>query len=128
MALTTILGASGPISNELVKILAASGTPMRLVSRRPRPAMAGTETLAADISDRKHAIRAVAGSHVVHLLVGLKYEVKVWQEQWPCIMANTIEACKRAGAKDGRECHKILSAQARSCTVAPVTAMIAADF
>jgi len=99
MALTTILGAGGPISNELVKILAARGTPMRLVSRRPRPAMAGTETLAADISDREHAIRAVAGSHVVHLLVGLKYEVKVWQEQWPCIMANTIEACKRAGAK-----------------------------
>ena len=99
MALTTILGAGGPISNELVKILAARGTPTRLVSRKPGAAMAGTETLAADISDREQAIRAVAGSDVVHLLIGLKYDVKVWQELWPRIMANTIEACKRSGAK-----------------------------
>ncbi len=98
MALTTILGAGGPISNELVKILSASGTPLRLVSRNPKPA-AGTETLAADISDAQQVIRAVAGSSVVHLLVGLKYDIKVWRELWPRIMGNTIEACKRAGAK-----------------------------
>ena len=98
MALTTILGAGGPISNELVKILSATGTPLRLVSRNPRPAP-GAETLPADLSDPQQAIRAVAGSAVVHLLIGLKYDVKVWQELWPRIMANTIEACKRAGAK-----------------------------
>ena len=44
-------------------------------------------------------MRAVAGSSVVHLLIGLKYDVKVWHEQWPRIMANTIEACKRAQAR-----------------------------
>src|ERR1700676_5373746 len=43
-------------------------------------------------------IRAVAGSRVVHLLVGLKYDLGVWRELWPRIMANTIEACKRAQA------------------------------
>ena len=99
MALTTILGAGGPISNELVKILLAKGDPLRLVSRNPRPAMPGTETLAADVSDREQTARAVAGSSVVYLLVGLKYDVKVWQELWPRIMANAIEAAKRAGAK-----------------------------
>ena len=98
MALTTILGAGGPISNELVRILSAKGTPLRLVSRNPRPA-AGIETMAADISDQQQAIRAVAGSAVVHLLIGLKYDAKLWQELWPRIMTNTIEACKRAGAK-----------------------------
>ena len=98
MALTTILGAGGPISNELVKIYSARGTQLRLVNRNPRM-VAGAETLAADISDPQQAIRAVAGSSVVHLLVGLKYDLKVWQELWPRIMANTIEACKRAGAK-----------------------------
>jgi nucleoside-diphosphate-sugar epimerase len=36
---------------------------------------------------------------VVHLLAGLKYNLGVWQELWPRIMANTIEACKRADAK-----------------------------
>lgn len=99
MALTTILGAGGPISNALVKNLSAEGVPLRLVSRNPRPAMPGTETLAADISDRDEAIRAIAGSSMVYLLIGLKYEVKVWQELWPRIMANTTEACKRTGAK-----------------------------
>lgn len=99
MALTTILGAGGPISNELVKILLAKGAPLRLVSRHPRPAMPGTETLAADVSDREQMVRAVAGSSVVHLVIGLKYDVKVWQELWPRIMANAIEAAKRAGAK-----------------------------
>jgi nucleoside-diphosphate-sugar epimerase len=31
--------------------------------------------------------------------VGLKYDLGVWQDLWPRIMANTIEACKRAQAK-----------------------------
>jgi nucleoside-diphosphate-sugar epimerase len=98
MALNTILGAGGPISNELVKILSARGSPIRLVSRNASPTP-GAEVLSADISDQDQASRAVAGSSVVHLLVGLKYDIKIWQEQWPRIMANTIEACKRAQAR-----------------------------
>ena len=98
MALTTILGAGGPISNELAKILSAHGTPLRLVSRNPKP-LPGAESLAADISDPQQAIKAVAGSSIVHLLIGLQYDTRIWQEQWPRIMANTIEACKRAEAK-----------------------------
>jgi nucleoside-diphosphate-sugar epimerase len=98
MPLTTILGAGGPISKELTKILSAKSTPLRLVSRSPK-SVTGAETLAADISDREQAIKAVAGSNVVYLLIGLKYDVKVWRDQWPRIMANAIEACKRAGAK-----------------------------
>jgi nucleoside-diphosphate-sugar epimerase len=98
MPLTTILGAGGPISNELVKILSARGAPIRLVSRTAR-STPGAEVVSADISDQDQAIRAVAGSSVVHLLADLKYDVKVWREQWPRIMANTIEACKRARAR-----------------------------
>jgi len=33
------------------------------------------------------------------VLVGLKYDRRVWQDLWPRIISNTIEACKRAGAK-----------------------------
>jgi nucleoside-diphosphate-sugar epimerase len=94
----TILGAGGPIGNELAKILAANNQPYRLVSRKPA-AVAGAEVLASDLADREQCIRAVSGSGVVHLLVGLKYDLEVWQELWPRIMANTIEACKRAEAK-----------------------------
>lgn len=96
--MTTILGAGGPIANELARLLRAAGTPFRLVGRNPKP-LAGGETVAADIADRDQAIHAVAGSHVVHLLVGLKYDIRVWRDLWPRIMANTIEASKRANAR-----------------------------
>ncbi len=56
------------------------------------------ETVSADISDLAQTISPVAGSTVVHLLVGLKYDVRVWRELWPRIMSNAIEACKRANA------------------------------
>jgi nucleoside-diphosphate-sugar epimerase len=95
---TTILGAGGPIANELAKILAAKGETIRLVSRNPKP-MSGAEVIAADISNKQECIRSVEGSSVVHLLVGLTYDLAVWRELWPRIMANTIEACKRAQAK-----------------------------
>ena len=94
----TILGAGGAISNELVKLLAGQKRPLRLVSRRGAATPGATETVAADLSDKAQTIQAVAGSSVVYLLAGLKYDHKVWAEMWPRIMANTIEACKRAGA------------------------------
>jgi nucleoside-diphosphate-sugar epimerase len=96
--MVTILGAGGPIGNELARILAAKNTPFRLVGRNPRP-VAGAELHAADLTDREQTIRAVAGSTVVHLVVGLKYDLRVWQDLWPRIMANVIEACTRAQAK-----------------------------
>lgn len=98
MTLTTILGAGGPISTELAGLLAARGAPFRLVGRNPKP-VAGAETVAADLTERDQTIRAVAGSSVVHLLVGLKYDTAVWRASWPRIMANVVEACERAGAR-----------------------------
>ncbi len=95
----TILGAGGAIGNELVKLLAARNEPFRLVGRNPQRVAGVSEVVAADLSDREQTIRAVAGSRIVHLLAGLKYDHKVWAETWPRIMRNTIEACKRAGAR-----------------------------
>jgi len=95
----TILGAGGAIANELVKLLAAKNQPIRLVSRNAKSTPGATETLVADLTDKDQTISAVSGSSVVHLLVGLKYDRKIWLEMWPRIMSNTIEASKRAGAK-----------------------------
>ena len=55
--------------------------------------------ISADLSDQDQTFRAVAGSSIVYLLVGLKYDHNLWTEMWPRIMANTIGACKRSGAK-----------------------------
>ncbi len=95
----TILGAGGVISNHLTPLLAAQNKPFRVVSRTARPTPGATEVVAADLTDRDQTLRAVAGSSVVLLLAGLQYDRKVWAEQWPRIMANSIEASKRAGAK-----------------------------
>jgi nucleoside-diphosphate-sugar epimerase len=94
----TILGAGGAIGNELAKLLVARGLAFRLVGRKPVP-VGSAEVVAADLSDEDQTTRAVAGSDIVFLLAGLKYDHKVWAELWPRIMANTIEACKRANAK-----------------------------
>jgi len=95
----TILGAGGAIGTELLKELARSRQPVRLVGRNPKLVQGATEAVSADISDLDQTIGAVVGSTVVHLVVGLKYDVSVWRELWPRIMGNAIESCKRANAK-----------------------------
>ena len=92
----TILGAGGVIGSELCSILDARRR-VRVVSRNP-PSVNGAERIAADVSDLDQTVRAVAGSSVVYLVVGLKYDVDVWRELWPKIMRNAIEGCKRADA------------------------------
>jgi nucleoside-diphosphate-sugar epimerase len=43
--------------------------------------------------------RAVEGSQVVYLLVGIQYDHRVWARDWPVIMQNVIDACKATGAR-----------------------------
>ena len=94
----TMLGAGGPIGDELAKILAANHQPFRLVAATRSQWREGKYSpLTWPIESRRFG--QWQGSSVVHLLVGLKYDHRVWQELWPRIMANTIEACKRAQAK-----------------------------
>ncbi|MGA7857755.1 MAG: NAD-dependent epimerase/dehydratase family protein [Terracidiphilus sp.] len=95
----TILGAGGVTSNEVAKLLAARKQPFRLVGRHPVSMPGAAEVMAADLYDKEQTLRAVEGSSLVYMLAGLKYDHKLWAEMWPRIMANTIEACKRAGAK-----------------------------
>jgi len=92
----TILGAGGAIGTELVKELAQQ---VRIVGRNPVRVPGAAQVLSADISQLDQAIPAVLGSTIVYLLVGLKYDTKVWCELWPRIMRNAIEACKIAKAK-----------------------------
>jgi nucleoside-diphosphate-sugar epimerase len=94
----TILGAGGPIGNGLANEFAARKIPFRLVGRKPK-SIPGAEVVSADLADKEATIKAVAGSSIVYLLAGLKYEIGVWRQLWPLIMDNVVEACKRANAK-----------------------------
>lgn len=94
----TILGADGSIANALLPLLLERKLPVRLVGRHPS-SITGIETRSADPTDPRQAIDAVTGSSIVYLLAGLKYDHNLWAKAWPLIMDNTIDACKRAGAR-----------------------------
>ena len=95
----TILGAGGTIGNELVKELTPRNEAIRLVSRNPTLVPGAAEAIAADLSNLDDTLKAVSGSRIVFLVIGLRYEIKVWRELWPRIMHNVIEATKRSGAR-----------------------------
>ena len=95
----TILGTTGTIGKEVTKELVKKGKPVRVVSRNPKVIPGATELATANIIDPNQTMEAVAGSAIVYLVIGLKYDTKIWRQQWPLIMRNTIEACKKARAK-----------------------------
>lgn len=94
----TILGAGGAIGNALTDELLKNKQTIRSVSRSGK-APEGTEVIKADIHSYPDLAKSIEGADVVYLLAGLQYNRKVWAEQWPGIMQNTIDACKAAGAK-----------------------------
>jgi nucleoside-diphosphate-sugar epimerase len=97
--MNTILGANGVIAQELSRALVASTPAIRQVSRNPRKVNPTDETVVADLSDAQATSSAVSGSEVVYLVAGLKYDTSIWQEQWPKVMRNVIDACKQHGAR-----------------------------
>jgi nucleoside-diphosphate-sugar epimerase len=95
----TILGANGVIATELSKHLPQYTKSIRQVSRHPKKVNEADETVEADLLDYNQAEKAVAGSEIVYLLAGLKYDIKTWKEQWPKLMRNVIDACKKHNSK-----------------------------
>lgn len=95
----TILGANGVIGNELAKLLPQYTDKVRQVSRHPKQVNATDEQFTADLLDAAAVSEAVKGSDVAYLVAGLKYDANVWADQWPRVMRNTIDACKRHGTK-----------------------------
>ena len=95
----TILGAGGTIANNLTTELLKRSEDVRLVSRSAKPFQGVTDLVAADLLNKQAVSDAVQGSDIVYLTVGLTYKTKIWQKEWPVLMQNTIDACKRHDAK-----------------------------
>jgi len=95
----TILGANGVIGVEVAKHLSQYTDRIRLVSRNPRKVNPKDETVSADLTDAATTMNAVQGSDVAYLTAGLKYDTNVWRVEWPVIMKNVIEACKKHNTK-----------------------------
>lgn len=97
--MNTILGANGIIAQELSRALVSFSPAIRQASRNPRQVNPTDETFVADLLDTQATANAASESEVVYLVAGLKYDTSVWQEQWPKVMRNVIDACMRHGAR-----------------------------
>lgn len=95
----TILGAGGAIGHELAGALSHFTQNIRLVSRNPQKVNPNDSLFPADLTQTDQVDKAVEGSTIVYLTVGFEYNIKVWRNQWPKLMRNVIEACKKHNAK-----------------------------
>ena len=96
----TILGAGGAIGKPLAKNLSEiHGKPVRLVGRNPVRVNDNDELVVADLLDAGAVQRAVAGSEVAYLCVGLPYRAKQWARDWPRLTQYVIDACRGYGTK-----------------------------
>ncbi|GAB1350717.1 SDR family oxidoreductase [Ignavibacteriales bacterium] len=95
----TILGGGGAIGVPLAKELSKFTNEIKIVSRNAKKVSPSDLIVNADLRNKEEVIQAIKGSKVVYLVAGLKYTTKVWQKEWPLVMENVIEGCKRAGAK-----------------------------
>jgi len=95
----TILGSGGAIGIPLANELTHFTDKIKLAGRNPRKVNPGDELIKTDLTDRDQTMNAVKGSDIVYLVAGLKYDLKIWREQWPVIMKNVINACLLYHAK-----------------------------
>ena len=95
----TILGSGGAIGQDLARELKKYTDRIRLVSRNPEKVNSDDELFSADLNIGSQVEEAVSGSEIVYLTAGFEYKIKVWEETWPRVMRNVIEACRKHGAK-----------------------------
>lgn len=95
----TILGAGGAIGGPLAKALMEYTDEIRLVSRNPEKINENDQIFAADLTVARQVDKAVKGSEIVYLIVGLAYDIKAWRRHWPLLMRNVIDACIAHHAK-----------------------------
>ncbi|WP_085599348.1 MULTISPECIES: NAD-dependent epimerase/dehydratase family protein [unclassified Pseudomonas] len=96
----TILGASGQIAIELARELSSSHTDaLRLVSRNPAKVNTSDTLLPADLLDADQAAKAIEGSSIVYFTAGLPPDTRLWEQQFPLMLKNALEATRAANAK-----------------------------
>ncbi len=95
--LHVVLGATGAVGRSVVEELQLRGYLVRAVERSKR--FRGIETIHADLNDEKQTIQALEGASHVYVCIGLPYNTMIWEEQWPRIIGNIIQACQQHKAR-----------------------------
>ncbi len=90
-----ILGAGGIIGRGLAKELKQYTDKVRLVARNPSAVNENDELVKADLTNPEQTNKAIENADVAYLTLGMQYKTAVWQRDWPIVMTNAINACKK---------------------------------
>ncbi|MBF4567265.1 NAD-dependent epimerase/dehydratase family protein [Plantibacter sp. VKM Ac-2880] len=91
-----ILGGNGVIGRETAQALLATGVSVGSVGRRAST-VPGVTSVIADLLDRDAVRTALDGADVAYLTAGLPYSAALWEQRWPRIVENVIEAAVATG-------------------------------
>jgi nucleoside-diphosphate-sugar epimerase len=86
-----VLGGNGVVGRETIRALRDRGLNAASVGRRPSR-REGTHSVIADLLNPADASRVLRGAEVAYLTAGLPYSSRVWADQWPTILRNTIDS------------------------------------
>jgi nucleoside-diphosphate-sugar epimerase len=96
----TVLGASGNVGKLLVKELSERGYLVKAAGRsKPKFNLDNVENDAVNYNNQSELDNYIKGSEAVYMLIGLEYKTKIWESEWPPLIARIIESCKKSGAK-----------------------------
>jgi len=94
-----ILGSGGIIGNGLAEILPQYTDKIRLVSRNPSAVNKNDELMKTDLTNYEHTVKALEQADAAYLVLGMEYKTAVWKRDWPKVMTNVINACKKFNTK-----------------------------
>ena len=90
-----ILGAGGGIGNLLAKELYHYGADVHLFSRNPKKVNKTDILIQGSLLDKVQTSDALATMDIAYLIAGLPYNTLAWEKEWPLIMQNVIDGCKK---------------------------------
>ncbi len=96
-ALHTVLGATGAIGKAVVHELKFRNLRIRAVQRKG--SITDVDNVNADILLAHETMKAIKGSTHVYMCTAVPYSAKLWQQKWPLMMKNVIDACAEEGAR-----------------------------
>jgi len=96
-AVHLILG-DGVVGRAAADVLARRGIAHALASRTPSPGLA-TPQRRVDALDPDALLGASADASHLYLTLGLPYDARVWERNWPRVIDNAIAAARRHGLR-----------------------------
>lgn len=91
-----IIGANGPIGKEIYSLLKESN---KEVYRFGRSKIDQEDYICGNALNINDVLKAVKGKKYIYITIGLKYDHKIWEKQWPIIIDHIITAAKKENSK-----------------------------